>query len=186
VVTGILPNKVFKFSEDKLIIQNTNNTLLFLDTSTLEYVPINTDLGNKTISVAIASKDLLFLGMENGDVYVCRSIKSGKSIRLKIEYIISAHFTRITSLAYDTNTQKLFTASLDQKANIFDLNLYKVGQDYITNNLIKIEGFDKWIWDFELIKLGTDNTILTVDENGNLKTWQTSSKMLYDEIFENK
>jgi WD40 repeat protein len=186
VVTGILPNKVFKFSEDKLIIQNTNNTLLFLDTSTLEYVPINTDLGNKTISVAIASKDLLFLGMENGDVYVCRSIKSGKSIRLKTEYIISAHFTRITSLAYDTNTQKLFTASLDQKANIFDLNLYKVGQDYITNNLIKIEGFDKWIWDFELIKLGTDNTILTVDENGNLKTWQTSSKMLYDEIFENK
>jgi WD40 repeat protein len=186
VVKGILPNKVFKFNEEKLIIQNTDNTLLFLDTSTLEYVPINTDLGNKTISVAIASKDLLFLGMENGDVYVCRSIKSGKSIRLKTEYIISAHFTRITSLAYDTNTQKLFTASLDQKANIFDLNLYKVGQDYITNNLIKIEGFDKWIWDFELIKLGTDNTILTVDENGNLKTWQTSSKMLYDEIFENK
>jgi len=186
VVMGILPNKVFKFNEEKLIIQNTDNTLLFLNTSTLDYEPISSDLDNKTINVAIASKDLLFLGMENGNVHVCKSITSGKSIRLKTEYIIKAHFTRITSLAYDANTQKLYTASLDQKAYIFDLSLYKIGQDYITNNSIKIEGFSKWIWDFQLIKTGQENTILTVGESGHLKSWQTSSKMLYDEIFKNK
>ena len=187
VVKGILPNKVFKFNEEKLIIQNTDNKLLFLNTSTLDYETINSDLGKETINVAIASKDLLFLGMENGDVHVCKSITSGKSIRLKTEHTIKkAHFTRITSLAYDANTQKLYTASLDQKAYIFDLSLYKIGQDYVTNNSIKIEGFSKWIWDFQLIKTGQENTILTVGESGHLKSWQTSSKMLYDEIFKNK
>jgi WD40 repeat protein len=184
-VNTIATNKIFNFSEGKLLIVDKNNTLSILDTPTLELQGISSDFGKKSISVAIASGDQLFIGMENGDVYSCQSIKTGKTIRIKTDFIIRAHFTRITSLAYDKNSQKLFTASLDQKANIFDLKLSKVGKDYITTNVLKIQGFSKWIWDFELIRTGQENTILTVDENGDLKSWQTSSEMLYNEIFQN-
>ena len=45
-----------------------------------------------------------------------------------------------------------------------------------------LEGFEKWIWDFGLIQTGKVKTLLTVDENGKLKSWQTDAESLYNEI----
>jgi len=121
--------------------------------------------------------------MENGEIVLCKTLRLGNVISIKTELTIPAHKTRITSLAYDASSEKLFSASLDQTANIFDLKLKKLRNDYIANYLYKIEGFDKWIWDFALVQTGKVKTLLTVDESGKLKSWQTGSEMLYDEIF---
>lgn len=182
-VPNLVAKSLFKLNEEKLLIVSKDNSLLLLDMTSLQWQPINSDLKKTAITAAVSVGDNLFLGMENGDIALCKTIRLGNVISFKMELTIPAHRTRITSLAYDATSQKLFSASLDQTANIFDLSLKKLRNDYIANYLYKIEGFDKWIWDFALVQSGKVKTLLTVDESGELKSWQTGSEMLYEEIF---
>ena len=78
----------------------------------------------------------------------------------------------------------IYFVSRAQTATIFDLNLKKVRNDYIANYFYKIEGFEKWIWDFALVQTGEVKTLLTVDESGELKSWQTDAVMLSNEIYD--
>jgi len=182
-VTTISAKNIFKLNQDKLLVVSKDNSLILLDMGTLSWQPVNSDLKNAAITAANSSGESLFLGMENGDISICRTIRLGNVVSIKTELVITSHRTRITSLAYDVSTEKLFSASLDQTANIFDLKLKKLSNDYIENYLYKVEGFDKWIWDFALVQTGKTKTLLTVDESGDLKSWQTGSEMLYDELF---
>ena len=179
---GLSVKSIFKFNEDKLLLLSHDNTLVLLDMATLQWQPISNDLNKATITAAVSSGDNLFLGMERGDVIICKKLKLGNVISIQTELIIPAHKTRITSLAYDVSSNKLFSASLDQTANIFDLSIKNVKNDFSTYSL-KIEGFDKWIWDFGLIQTGKVKRLLTVDENGELKSWPTGSETLYNDIF---
>jgi WD40 repeat protein len=182
-VPSLSVKSIFKFDEDKLLVVSKDNTLVLLDMATLKWQPITNDLKKVAITAAVNSEDNLFLGMESGDVIICKNLKLGNVISIQKELTITAHKTRITSLAYDASSNKLFSASLDQTANIFDLNLKKVRNDYVSNYFYKIEGFDKWIWDFALVQTGKVNTLLTVDESGELKSWQTDAGILYNEIY---
>jgi WD40 repeat protein len=188
IKTEAVPNlsvkSIFKFNEDKLLLVSKDNTLVLLDMATLQWQPIANDLKKVAITAAVSSGDNLFLGMESGDVIICKNLKLGNVISINTELIIPAHKTRITSLAYDVSSNKLFSASLDQTATIFDLNLKKVRNDYIANYFYKIEGFEKWIWDFALVQTGEVKTLLTVDESGELKSWQTDAVMLSNEIYD--
>jgi WD40 repeat protein len=182
-VPSLSVKSIFKFDEDKLLLVSKDNTLVLLDMATLKWQPITNDLKKVAITAAVNSGDNLFLGMESGDVIICKNLKLGNVISIQKELTITAHKTRITSLAYDASSNKLFSASLDQTANIFDLNLKKVRNDYVSNYFYKIEGFDKWIWDFALVQTGKVNTLLTVDESGELKSWQTDAGILYNEMY---
>ncbi len=182
-ISEINANKIFKFNNNKLLVVSRDLELILLDSQTLQWRTINTDFKNKPISTLIASENKIFLGLENGDVIIGNISNLSNEIKVETNYTIHAHLSRITSLNYDNNTQKLFTASLDQKANIFDLSLYPLGISYISNQKIKIEGFSKWIWDFELITDSQGKNLLTVDENGDLKLWKTGMELLYNEIY---
>lgn len=182
-LTGIAAKNIFKLNEEKLLLVSKDNSLVLLDMASLQWQPINADLKKIAITAAKSAGNYLFLGMETGDIVLCKTIQLGNVISIRTESTINAHRTRITSLAYDATSEKLFSSSLDQTANIFDLKLKNLGNDYLTNYLYKIEGFDKWIWDFALIQTGKVKTLLTVDESGKLKSWQTGSEMLYEEIF---
>jgi WD40 repeat protein len=176
-------SRIFKYDKDRLLISSQDSNLFLLDITTLQWRPVDTDFKKKQISSLITSGQELFVGMENGDVHGCNSIMFGSDIKIVTKLIIPAHQSRITSLAYDSSTQRLFTASLDQKATIFDLSLRKLGDNYLSNHLLRIEGFKKWIWDFELIQNGQDRDLLTVDENGAIKYWQTGSETIFNELF---
>lgn len=172
---------IFKFNEDKILIVKNDNTIALLDMATFKEESIINDIKRVAITAAVSSGEWLYLGMEDGDVIVCKKVKRGTNYSLKGESTIAAHKTRITSLAYDPSSKKLFSASLDQTATIFDLNL-KTSESISVHNY-KIEGFDKWIWDFALVQTGRVKTLLTVDESGELKSWQTDAEMLYNEIY---
>lgn len=180
---GLRASRIFQYDNERLLIASPDANLFLVDIKTMQYRPVGTDFKKKQITSLISSGQDLFVGMENGDVHVCNSIVFGNDIKIASTLVIPAHLSRITSLAYDHTTQRLFTASLDQKATIFDLSLRKLGEDYLTNNLLRIEGFKKWIWDFELIQNGKDQDLLTVDENGAIKYWQTGTATIYDELF---
>jgi len=182
-VANLSAKNLFKFNEEKLLVVSKDNTLVLLDVASLQWQPLATDLKKNTITAAFSSAGNLFLGMEDGQIAICKALKLGNVISVKTDLIIQPHRTRITSLAFDASSNKLFSASLDQTANIFDLNLKKVNPDYVGIHNFKIEGFDKWIWDFALVQTGKVKTLLTVDESGELKSWQTGAEVLYDELF---
>jgi hypothetical protein len=182
-VANLSAKNIFKFNEEKLLVVSKDNTLVLLDVASLQWQPLATDLKKNSITAAFSSGGNLFLGMEDGQIAICKTLKLGNVISVKTDLIFQPHRTRITSLAFDASSNKLFSASLDQTANIFDLNLKKVNPDYIGIHNYKIEGFDKWIWDFALVQTGKVKTLLTVDESGELKSWQTGAEVLYEEIF---
>ena len=125
----------------------------------------------------------MFLGLDNGNVVLANLQQLGNTFSITNTGNLLAHRTRITSLAYDESSKKLFTASLDKSAKIFDLKLEKLGVKEIERNPYSLEGFEKWIWDFALIQTGQVKTLLTVDEFGKLKSWQTDAEVLYNEIY---
>lgn len=185
-VPSLSVKNLFKLSEDKLLVVGQDNTLIQLDITSLQWQPISSNLRRGAVTAAISWRDKLFLGMESGDVVACKIIKLGNVISFRSELNLQAHRTRITSLAYDAVSEKLFSASLDQTASIYDLKLSKFGEEMVSTNNYKIEGFDKWIWDFALIQVDKTKLILTVDESGKLKSWLPGSEMIFDEIVASK
>jgi WD40 repeat protein len=183
-VPSLSVKSLFKFNESKLLLVSKENKLFLLDMATLISEEIGgSNLIKVAITAAVSSGEKLFLGTESGDVIICKTSMLGTKVNLNRQLTIPAHKTRITSLAYDASSNKLFSASLDQTASIFDLELDKSRPDFIEKHFYKIEGFNKWIWDFALIQTGKVKTLLTVDESGKLKSWQTDAEVLYNEIF---
>jgi len=183
-VPSLSVKSLFKFNESKLLLVSKENKLFLLDMATLISEEIGgSNLIKVAITAAVSSGEKLFLGTESGDVIICKTSMLGTKVNLNRQLTIPAHKTRITSLAYDASSNKLFSASLDQTASIFDLELDKSRPEFIEKHFYKIEGFNKWIWDFALIQTGKVKTLLTVDESGKLKSWQTDAEVLYNEIF---
>lgn len=183
-VPNLLARSIFKLNEEKLLIVRNDNALVLLDIATLQWQPINSDLNLRVAVTALKSSGgKLFLGLDNGNVVLANLQQLGNTYSIKAGGTIFAHRTRITSLAYDESSNKLFTASLDRSAKIFDLKLENLGLKEIERSPYSLEGFEKWIWDFGLIQTGKVKTLLTVDEFGKLKSWQTDAEVLYNEIY---
>lgn len=183
-VPNLSAKSIFRLNEEKLLIVRNDNALLLLDIATLQWQPINSDLNLKRAVTALKSSGgKLFLGLDNGNVVLCNLQQLGNTFSIKSAGILFAHRTRITSLAYDEPSKKLFTASLDKTARIFDLKLEKLGVKEIERSPYSLEGFEQWIWDFGLIQIGKVKTLLTVDESGKLKSWQIDAETLYNEIY---
>ena len=188
ITTETVPNlsarSIFKLNEEKILIVRNDNALVLLDIATLQWQPINSVLNLRAAVTALKSSGgKLFLGLDNGNVVLANLQQLGNTLSITSTGSLFAHRTRITSLAYDESSQKLFTASLDKSAKIFDLKLEKLGVKEIERSPYSLEGFEKWIWDFALIETGEVKTLLTVDEFGKLKSWQTDAEVLYNEIY---
>ena len=94
---------------------------------------------------------------------------------------MSSHRSRVTALEYDVNTNQLFTASLDKTSKIYDFTLED--RTKIQAQVVKLEGFEKWIWDFLLIpSQKEDPQLFTVDEKGMLMKWNTQASDIYKKI----
>ncbi len=183
-VPNLSARSIFKLNEEKLLIVRNDNALVLLDIATLQWQPINSDLNLRVAVTSLKSSGgKLFLGLDNGNVVLANLQQLGNTYSIKARGTIFAHRTRITSLAYDESSNKLFTASLDKSAKIFDLKLEKLSLKEIERSPYSLEGFEKWIWDFGLIQTGKVKTLLTVDEFGKLKSWQTDVEVLYNEIY---
>ena len=182
-VPNLSAKSIFRLNEEKILIVRNDNALVLLDIATLQWQPINSDLNLKRAVTSLkSSRGKLFLGLDNGNVVLANLQQLGNTFSIKSGGTIFAHRTRITSLAYDESSKKLFTASLDKSAKIFDLKLLDLGVKEIERSPYSLEGFEKWIWDFGLIQTGKEKTLLTVDENGKLKSWQIDVEALYNEI----
>jgi len=70
---------------------------------------------------------------------------------------------------------------LDRTAGIYDLTL-KI-KDLISGDYhVKLQGFKKWIWDFELVPGKPSSTLYSVDEQGELTAWITMASEMHTQI----
>jgi hypothetical protein len=124
--------------------------------------------------------DRLFVGSESGQIMAYRRAGPGQAFMPEWEKPISAHRTRVTAVRFDAQTERLFTASLDKTAGIYDLTLPTL--DRIKEYHVKLQGFKKWIWDFELVPGKPSATLYSVDEQGELTAWVTQASEIYAQI----
>jgi len=186
--TANLPLKsvenIYELNSGKIFVQTSQGSFL-LDTKSMAITPIvlapeKETGGSPKISAVVASENKVFIGTDDGKIWIYDNPK-GTFSTLKNPWIIFAHKSRVTALEYDIKTNQLFTASLDKTAKIFDFSIEN--RDKIRAQVVKIEGFDKWIWDFVLVSPKNSNTKLyTVDEKGMLMRWDTEADALFKKI----
>jgi WD40 repeat protein len=186
----ILPLKsvenIYELNSEKIFVTTSLGPFL-LDIKSMTTTPIvlapekQTREIPKTISAVVASENKVFIGTDDGKICIYDNPKGAFS-NLKNPSIIPAHKSRITALEYDNKTNQLFTASLDKTAKIYDFSTSKDIAE-INSLVVKIEGFDKWIWDFVLVSVKDNDTQLyTVDEKGMLMRWNTQAYDIFRKI----
>jgi WD40 repeat protein len=182
----ILPLKnveqLYELNEEKFFAK-TSQGLFLINSKSLEIqpvvlAPLNGQLPN--ISSIIVSTNKVFLGTDDGKIWVYDNPK-GTFQNLRNPWYISAHRSRVTALEYDNKTGQLFTASLDKTSKIYDFSIDD--RSKLQERAIKLEGFEKWIWDFVLIsRENTDPLLFTVDEKGMLMKWNTRASDIFKKI----
>jgi WD40 repeat protein len=184
--TTILPlkgvNQIFELNTQKIFATTAQGSFI-LDTKSLELQPIAVPSFNgqsPTISSIELSASKVFMGTDDGRIWVYDNPK-GTFMNLKNPWNFTAHRSRITALEYDLKTNQLFTASLDKTSKIYDFTFDD--RLKIQALSVKIEGFEKWIWDFVLIsKENIDPQLFTVDEKGMLMKWNTQASDIFKKI----
>jgi len=184
--TTILPLKgvkqIFELNTQKIFATTAQGSFI-VDTKSLELQPIAVPSFNgqsPTISSIELSASKVFMGTDDGRIWVYDNPK-GTFMNLKNPWNFTAHRSRITALEYDLKTNQLFTASLDKTSKIYDFTFDD--RLKIQALSVKIEGFEKWIWDFVLIsKENIDPQLFTVDEKGMLMKWNTQASDIFKKI----
>lgn len=175
---------IYELNSEKIFVKTSQGPFV-LDTKSMAITPIvlapeKETGGSPKISAAVASGNKVFFGTDDGKIWIYDNPK-GTFLNLKSPSIVFAHKSRVTALEYDIKTNQLFTASLDKTAKIFDLSINDIKK--MNALVVKIEGFDKWIWDFVLVPQKNSNTKLyTVDEKGMLMKWDTQADALFTKI----
>jgi WD40 repeat protein len=175
---------IYELNSEKIFVKTSQGPFL-LDTKSMAITPIvlapeKETGGSPKISAVVASENKVFIGTDDGKIWIYDNPK-GTFLNLRNPWTIFAHKSRVTALEYDFKSNQLFTASLDKTAKIFDFSIEN--RDKIRAQVVKIEGFDKWIWDFVLVSPKNSNTKLyTVDEKGMLMRWDTQADALFKKI----
>jgi len=175
---------IYELNSEKIFVKTSQGPFL-LDTKSMAITPIvltpeKEAGGSPKISAAVASENKVFFGTDDGKIWIYDNPK-GSFLNLKSPSIVFAHKSRVTALEYDNKTNQLFTASLDKTAKIFDLSIKDIKK--MNELVVKIEGFDKWIWDFVLVpQKNSNNKLYTVDEKGMLMKWDTQAGALFTKI----
>lgn len=175
-----VPNPSMLFESSAGIGVATNRGFYFAPVGSIDFkpLPVNDLLPN--ISAVALEGDRLFVGNDAGQIMAYRRSGQAQPFIPEWKVPIPAHRTRVTALRFDAESGRLFTASLDKTSNIYDLTL----PDFATirEHHVKLQGFEKWIWDFELIPGRPHPTLYSVDEKGKLTAWVTQAAEMHAQI----
>jgi WD40 repeat protein len=155
--------------------------IYFAPAGSVNFRPVNmSGLLSKASALSLQG-DRLFVGNEAGQIMAYRRNGSGQPFAPEWREPIPAHRTKITAIRFDPQSERLFTASLDRTAGIYDLTLPM--KDLVSGDYhVKLQGFKKWIWDFELVPGKPSATLYSVDEQGELTAWITMASEMHNQI----
>jgi len=168
-------SKLFVVSNDNVFVldEEGNNYKVLLNSSSLDM---------KLVDKIYVTKNYLFLGNKNGNVfwydYKYDDVKNSKTQKYRDKY--ENHSSSITSIFLEEDKNILFTASLDNKIFRYDINY---APDKIRNSKTNLVGHEKWIWDMNTYTNKSNKKLLiTADEEGNLLTWYVDPKDFKENI----
>jgi hypothetical protein len=175
-----VPAATLLFESAKGVGVVTERGLYFAPAGTVDFTPLTVNGWLTGISAAALYGDRLFVGNDAGQVMAYRRSGPGQPFAQEWKSPMPAHRTRITAIRFDAQSSRLFTASLDKTSNIYDLTLGDFAT--IREHHVKLQGFEKWIWDFELISGKPSPTLYSVDEKGKLTAWVTQAAEMHGQI----
>ncbi len=147
--------------------------------------PIRTPEPLPRVTALAQAGGMLFTGNDRGQV-MAYTFEAGKPDELKSQRGFpvkpNPHQTQVTALRYDPAEKKLYTAGLDRSAIIFDLGL--PGDREMGNYALRLVGFRKWIWDFEIVQGPDGTSVYTADESGALLAWGTKPSEMHRRLAE--
>jgi hypothetical protein len=175
-----VPAASLLFETEKGIGVVTERGLYFSNAGAIDFKPLAVNGLLSDVSAAALQGDRLFIGNEVGQIMIYRRTGPGQPFTQEWKSHMPAHRTRVTALRFDAATSRLFTASLDKTSNIYDLTLGDFAS--IKEHHVKLQGFEKWIWDFELIPGKPQSILYSVDEKGKLTSWVTQAAEMHAQI----
>ena len=176
-----VPQSITFFESSEGISVLAAGGIYFASAGSVNFRPLNMSGLLPKASALSLQGDRLFVGNETGQVMAYRRNGSAQPFAPDWDIPIAAHQTKVTAIRFDPQTERLFTASLDRTAGIYDLTL-KI-KDLISGDYhVKLQGFKKWIWDFELVPGKPSSTLYSVDEQGELTAWITMASEMHTQI----
>lgn len=147
--------------------------------------PIRTPDPLPRVTALAQAGGMLFTGNDRGEI-MAYTFEAGKPDELKSQRGFpikpNPHKTQVTALRYDPAEKKLYSAGLDRSAIIFDLGL--PGDRDMGNYALRLVGFRKWIWDFEIVQGPDGTSVYTADESGGLLQWVAKPSEMHHRLTE--
>jgi hypothetical protein len=160
------PRQLFALGSNSILVR-AQDGLFLLNTATQQIEKITVEGKLPELTAVVLGNDKVFFGDESGRIFTYKVNSALNRLQLLDKWTIRAHRTRVTALQYDGQGNRLFTASMDRTSKILDLNLENL--EKAEAYAVRLEGYAKWIWDFELVTYKDNNLeLFSVDEKGML------------------
>lgn len=168
---------VFPVAAGQVVVASSNGLHRY-DAARKTLAPLQAPSLIQKVTAVAQAGGMLFAGNEQGQV-MAYEVSAGKPDQLNPMkgWPIKAHKSRVTALRYDPTEKQLYTAGLDRNAIIYSLAL---PQDRdISNYALRLFGFRKWIWDFEMVTGPEGTSLYSADESGTLQEWVTKPSEMH-------
>jgi len=172
---------VFPVDNKQAIVAGAEGLMLY-DPTRRALTTINTPNPLPQVTAVAQSGGWLFTGNARGLVMAYELVNGNvRELRQAWPEPLNAHRTQVTSLRYDPAEARLYSAGLDRNANIYSMQLPR---QFMRNYAIRLVGFRKWIWDFEMVPGPNGTTLYSTDESGSLLSWVTQPSEMHRRLGE--
>jgi hypothetical protein len=172
-------NRIFKLSGNNLMV-SASDGLHILNGTSLQHAKVDGSGILPRVTAVAEGQGRVFLGNENGSVMSYTSNATHTRLAPNWPGPIQAHKTRVTALHYEASQAQLFTAGMDMNSKIYQLDLPSMKD--MVGNVVTLQGFRKWIWDFEMIPTAQGAELFSVDVEGALRRLLTKPSEIHRQL----
>lgn len=172
-------DRIFQLSGSNLMV-SASDGLHILNAATLQHAKVGGSGILPRVTAVSEGPGRIFLGNENGFVMSYTANAAQTSLVPNWPNPVQAHKTRVTALHHEGSQARLFTAGMDMTSKIYQLDLPSMKD--MVGNVVTLNGFRKWIWDFEMIPTPQGVELFSVDEEGALRRWVTKPSEIHRQL----
>jgi hypothetical protein len=174
-------DRIFRLSGTNLMV-SASDGLHILNAATLQHAKVGGSGILSRVTAVAEGPGRIFLGNEGGSIMSYNANAGQTNLVPSWPSPIQAHKTRVTSLHHEPGQAQLFTAGMDMTSKIYQLDLPSMKD--VVGSVVTLNGFRKWIWDFEMVPTPQGAELFSVDEEGALRRWVTKPSEIHRQLQE--
>ena len=172
-------DRLFQLSGSNLMV-SASDGLHILNAATLQHAKVGGSGILQRVTAVAEGPGRIFLGNESGSIMSYNANAGQANLVPTWPSPIQAHKTRVTSLHHEASQAQLFTAGMDMTSKIYQLDLPSMKD--MVGNVVTLNGFRRWIWDFEMVPTPQGAELFSVDEEGALRRWVTKPSEIHRQL----